>query len=145
MITWCPNYILLTSIFFSGHTCCHGNHTKKDFYKDLRRKQNFCHIWQIVIDIIIFKRLLDIYPGIIYAKFWEILPSIIWVIQIYLVLVDIHYFGNYTRESTENQQQSYIRSAYLQGILAFGGLFLIIKKKKTVQESLFDCFHNFQI
>ena len=46
----------------------------------------------------------------------------------FLALVDIYHFRNHQHENSENQQQFYIQSAYLYGILVFGGLFLVIKK-----------------
>ena len=69
--------MFLASIKFTDHTCCHCNHTKYDFYKNLElRKQSFYHNSKTIKDIItIFSGVWDIYPGIISVKFCAILPQ----------------------------------------------------------------------
>ena len=49
-------------------------------------------------------------------------------------------FGNYLHENSENQQQIYIQSAYLWGILVFGCFFLKIQKNSSRKFTLLLVF-----
>ena len=113
IITWYPNYIFLTSINFSDHTCCRGNHTKYNFYKDFWRKQNFCRNSKTIADVIIFCTVWDIHLGIISVNFGAILTQKIWVIEIFLLLWIFIISEIINTKSTKNQQQIYIQFIYL--------------------------------
>ena len=108
MITWYPNYTYLTIIHFSDHTCCHGNHTKYDFYNDLWRKQYFYCNSKTITDIItIFGTVWDTYLGIIAVQFGRILLQKIWVIEI-LVLLWIFIISEIINAKTQKLNSKFI-------------------------------------